>query len=70
MEILKNLHTIFLDCWNFINVNVNGRELVIQSSIETIETHMVSDSHLLSESQRHTGRETLTSGLRRESASC
>ena len=30
---------------------------------------LCSESHSLSESQRNTGRETLTSGLRRESAS-
>ena len=34
---------ILLDCWNFINVDVNGRELVLTSSIETIDIHMVSD---------------------------
>ena len=48
---------------------MNERGLVIQSSIKTLEIHMVSDSHSLSESQRNTGCETLTSGLRSESAS-
>ena len=35
---------ILLDCWNFINdnVDVNGRGLVLKSFIETIEIHMVS----------------------------
>ena len=46
---------------------MNESELVIKSSIETIEIHIVSDSHSSSESQRNTGRETQTSGLRRES---
>ena len=40
-----------------------------KSSIETIEIHMVSDSHSMSESQRNNGHETLTSWLRRERAS-
>ena len=57
-----------LDCWNFINVDVNGRGLVIKSSIETIEIHMVSDSHALSESQRNTGSESLISELEKESS--
>ena len=43
---------ILLHCWNFINVDLNGRELVIKSSLETKEIHMVSHSHSLGERPR------------------
>ena len=31
-----------LECWNFINVDMNGRVLLFKTSLETIESHMVS----------------------------
>ena len=61
--------TIVLDCWNFINVDVNGRGLLLKSSIETIEIHMLSKSHSMTQSEWNAGCETLTSGFRREIAS-
>ena len=51
------------------NCHLNGREIIIKCFIGTIEINMVSDSSSLSEKQMNTDRETLTSGLIRESAS-
>ena len=47
-----NHNNILLDCWNFINVNVNGRGLLLKSSLKTKDIHMVSHSHSLDKRPR------------------